>query len=140
MDPTSDHDNRKDSELDHDRTTFISISRQFLHLHCFFHAFSRFLDSFFALADQRGEDRESVTHGRTDGRTDRQTHGRTNIKFWGPCTQKALKGKNDNTSTTAASPLMYLVFIVSFRIQTESSRQIKRKTRCPQLGEGLAPQ
>ena len=30
-----------------------------------------------------------VTHGQTDGRTD----GRTNIKFWGPSTQKALKGK-----------------------------------------------
>ena len=47
--------------MDHDRTNFLSISRQFLHFHCFFHVFSRFLDSFFALADQRGEDRESVT-------------------------------------------------------------------------------
>ena len=32
--------------------------------------------------------------GQTDGRTDRRTDGRTNIKFWGPSTQKALKGKN----------------------------------------------
>ena len=34
-------------------------------------------------------DQKSVTDTR---QTDRQTHGRTNIKFWGPSTQKALKG------------------------------------------------
>ena len=83
MDPTSDYDNRKDSELNHDRTTFLSISRQFLHFHCFFHAFSRFLDSFFALADQRGEDRESVTDRRTDTQTHRQTDKKPRTRSYG---------------------------------------------------------
>ena len=46
---------------------------------------------------------ESVTDTQTDRRTDGQTDGRTNIKFWGPPTQKALKG-NDRAVYLRVSP------------------------------------
>ena len=46
-------------------------------------------ESFFTFTVQKQVQSRSETHTHTDGQTD---DGRTNIRFWGAPTQKALKG------------------------------------------------
>ena len=53
--------------------------------------------------------------GKRDGQqtdTHGQTHGRTNIKFWGPSTQKALKGKNDFSKIETVSDMTSVLLII----------------------------
>ena len=58
---------------------------------------------------------KSVTDTQTDTRTDGQTDGRTNIKFWGPSTQKALKGNKILEKTRNHKLSEHFVIILLFK-------------------------